>query len=50
VPQAAEFLGVGKKIVYQLVEFGELKAIRSEGKIWIDPVSLRSFRHGGKMM
>ena len=28
VPQAAEYLGVGRKMVYQLLEFGELKALR----------------------
>lgn len=50
VPQAAEYLGVGRKIVYQLLEFGELKAIRRQGKICIDPCSLREFRHNNRMV
>jgi excisionase family DNA binding protein len=50
VPQAAEYLGVGRKIIYQLLEFGELKAIRRQGKIWIDPCSLREFRQHKRMV
>jgi excisionase family DNA binding protein len=49
VPQAATYLGVGRKVVYQLLEFGQLRAIRQQGKIWIDPCSLREFRNGGGM-
>lgn len=49
VPEAAKFLGVGKKIVYQLLEFGELRAIRMGGKIHIDPDSLRQLRQSGRM-
>ena len=27
VSETAQYMGVGKKIVYQLIEFGELKAV-----------------------
>ena len=49
VPQAAKYLGVARKVVYQLLEFGELRAIRQGGKIWIDPCSLRDCRDKGKI-
>lgn len=44
VPQAAKFLGVGRKVVYQLLEYGELRAIRQDGKILIDSCSVRNCR------
>ncbi len=50
VPQAAEYLGVGRKIIYQLLEFGELRAIRQQGKVSIDPCSLREFRQNKRMV
>jgi excisionase family DNA binding protein len=48
VAEAAKYLGVGRKIIYQLLEFGELRAVREHGKIIIDPCSLRDFRESGK--
>ena len=50
VPQAAKYLGVGRKEIYKLLEFGELRAVREHGKILIDPCSLREFRNKGKMI
>lgn len=50
VPEAARYLGVGKKIIYQLLEHGELRGLRRAGKIFIDPCSVREFRDSGKMM
>ena len=49
VPEAAKYLGVGRKIIYQLLENEELRAIREKGKILIDPCSIREFRNMGKM-
>jgi len=48
VPEAARYLGVGKRVIYQLLEYGELRAVRKHGKILVDPVSLREFRASGK--
>lgn len=48
VSQAARYLGVGKRVIYQLLEFGELRAVRERGKVIIDPCSLRAFRESGK--
>lgn len=50
VPEAAKYLGVGRKIIYQLLENNELRAIRERGKILIDPCSLREFQAMGKMV
>ena len=49
VPQAARYLGVGRKIVYQLLEFGQLNAIRRSGAIFIDKDSLDAFRQSGTL-
>lgn len=49
VPQAAKYLGVAKKVVYQLLDFGELRAIRQNGKILVDPYSLKECRDRGKI-
>jgi excisionase family DNA binding protein len=48
IADAAKYLGVGRKIIYQLLEFGEIRAVRERGKIIIDPCSLREFRESGK--
>ena len=50
ISEAAKYLGVARKIVYQLIDFGELRAVREKGKIIIDPCSLREFRQRGKMV
>ena len=49
VPEAAKFLGVGRKVVYQLLENGVLRAIKQKSKILIDPCSLYDFQNKGKM-
>jgi excisionase family DNA binding protein len=49
VPEAARFLGVGRKVIYHLLEYGELRAIREHGKIEIDPCSIYEFYNKGNM-
>jgi excisionase family DNA binding protein len=49
VPEAAKFLGVGRKVIYQLLENDILRAIRRRGKILIDPCCLYEFQAKGKM-
>jgi excisionase family DNA binding protein len=48
VSQAARFIGVGKKVIYQLVEFDEIRAVREHGKVMIDKSSLEAFHNSGK--
>jgi len=48
VSEAARFIGVGKKVIYQLVEFDEIRAMREHGKVMIDKSSLEAFHNSGK--
>jgi len=50
VSEAARYLGVGKKIVYQLIENGELLVMRGKGKtVQVEKQSLDRFRRSGKL-
>jgi excisionase family DNA binding protein len=49
VSQAARFMGVGKKIIYQLIEFGEIRSVRDGGVVMVDQASLVAFRKSGKL-
>lgn len=48
VSQAAQFIGVGKKVIYQLIEFDEIRAVREHGQVFIDRSSLEAFHDSGK--
>ncbi|CAB5079051.1 hypothetical protein D3OALGA1CA_5619 [Olavius algarvensis associated proteobacterium Delta 3] len=48
VPEAAKCLGIGRKVVYDLIDWGELGAIRENGAIRIDRNSVRAFQESGK--
>ena len=49
VSETAKYMGVGRKIVYQLLEFGEITAIRKGGATLIEKVSVDAFRLSGKL-
>ena len=49
VAEAARYLGVGRKVVYQLVEFERIRAIRRGRVLWVDKRSLDEFRHSGQL-
>ena len=49
VSETAKYMGVGRKIVYQLLEFGEIRAIRNGGATLIEKDSVDAFRHSGKL-
>ena len=48
VSQAAQHIGVGKQVIYQLIEFDEIRAVRERGKVMIDRSSLEAFHNSGK--
>ena len=48
VADAARYIGVGKKVMYQLIEFDEIRAVREHGKVLIDRSSLEAFHSSGK--
>jgi len=49
VSQAARHLGVGRQIVYQLIEFGEIRAFKDRGATLVSLDSLDAFRASGKL-
>jgi excisionase family DNA binding protein len=49
VSQAARYMGVGKKIIYQLIEFDEIRAVRDHGATLVEKRSLDDFRAAGKL-
>ena len=49
IPEAARYLGVGKKIIYQLIDRDEIRAVRKHGATLVDKRSLEAFRSSGKL-
>lgn len=49
VSAAARYMGVGKKIIYQLLEFDEIRAVRDHGAVLVEKKSLDDFRASGKL-
>lgn len=49
VSETAAYMGVGKKIVYQLIEFGEIRAVKNKGAVLIEKASVDAFRTSGKL-
>lgn len=49
VSETASYMGVGKKIVYQLIEFGEIRAVKNKGAVLIEKASVDAFRASGKL-
>ena len=33
VGETARYMGVGRKIVYQLIEYGEIRAVKNQGRV-----------------
>jgi excisionase family DNA binding protein len=51
IAEAAKELGVGKKIIYQLIENGEIRAVRPKTgrSVLIEKKSLDEYRAAGRM-
>lgn len=50
VSEAAKALGVGKQIIYQLIENGEIRAVKATGGgVLIEKKSLDDFRAAGRL-
>jgi excisionase family DNA binding protein len=47
IGEAARYLGVGRRIVYQLIEFERIRASRRRRVILVDRDSLDEFRRSG---
>ena len=49
VSETAKYMGVGRKIVYQLIEFGEIRAVKRNSAVFIEKSSVNEFRASGKL-
>lgn len=49
VSETAKYLGVGRKIVYQLLEFGQIRAVKNKGTVLFEKSSLDDFRASGML-
>jgi excisionase family DNA binding protein len=49
VGETARYMGVGRKIVYQLIEYGEIRAVKNKGSVVIEKTSVDAFRASGKL-
>jgi len=49
VAEAAKYLGVGRKKVYELIEWGELKAVKLGRSVQVEKNSLDEFKASGKL-
>jgi len=47
VGEAAKYLGVGRKVVYRLIEFDQIRSVRENRAILIEKKSLDEFRRSG---
>jgi excisionase family DNA binding protein len=50
VPEAARYLGVGRKMVYQLIENGDLSFTRERGAVRILTETVVAFRESGRIV
>jgi excisionase family DNA binding protein len=50
IGEAAKFLGVGRKVVYQLIEYGQIRAVRLGRALRTELASLQNFKSSGKMI
>ncbi len=50
ISEAAKSLGIGRKELYRLIEWGEINTIRSGDSIRVEGKSLEAFKAGGKTM
>ena len=49
VSEAAREMGVGKKIIYQLIENDAIRAVKDRGTLWVEKRSLDAFRGSGRI-
>jgi excisionase family DNA binding protein len=49
VGEAAKYLGIGRKMVYQLIEFDQIRSVRENRAILVEKRSLDEFRSSGTL-
>ena len=50
IPEAAKYLGIGRKVVYQLIDLGEIKAVKIGRSIGIEKQSLDGYLSSGRRL
>jgi excisionase family DNA binding protein len=50
IGETARYLGVGRRIVYQLIELAEIRAVKSKGRVLIEKASVDAYRASGKLI
>lgn len=48
ISEAAKSLGIGRKALYRLIEWGEINTIKSGGSLRVEGKSLEAFKASGK--
>ncbi len=49
IGETARYMGVGRKIIYQLLEFGEIRAVKDKGRLLVEKASVDAYRASGKL-
>ena len=49
VGEAAQYLGVGRKVIYRLIEGGRITVVRAGGAIRVEKESLDEFKARGEL-
>jgi excisionase family DNA binding protein len=49
VGETAKYMGIGRRIVYQLIEYGQLRAVKENGATLIEKASVDAFRSSGRL-
>jgi excisionase family DNA binding protein len=49
VSEAAKYLGVGRKVIYRLIEGGEIKGVKLGRSVQVPKDSLDHFKASGKL-
>jgi excisionase family DNA binding protein len=49
VAEAARYLGVGRRVLYQLIEYNRIRAVRRRQVLLVDKESLEEFQRRGQM-
>ena len=47
--EAAKYLGVGRKVIYQMIEFDQIRAVRENSAVLVEKRSLDEFRSSGQL-
>ena len=49
IGDAAKYLGVGRKVIYQLIEWGQIRAVKVNGSVQIEKRSLDDLKASGRL-